>query len=157
VLVPFWNFLTSRLWVSLVPFGLMIGSIALDFRFHLPYRFAVGYVLDPMLTALFLVQVMAFGHTPLWGWLNWRLTRYLGQVSYGMFLYHMLANRLAIDLFGRHSLWFRVPVVMALAALMGALSFHLLEQRFLRLKSRFITTAPKPTAPLTPVYELSRT
>ena len=157
VLAPFWNLLTSRLWVSLVPFGLMIGSIALDFRFHHPYRFAVGFVIDPLLTALFLVQVMAFGHTFLWGWLNWRVIRYLGQISYGMFLYHMLANRLAIDLFGRHSLWFRVPVVMALAVLMGALSFHLLEQRFLRLKSRFTATAHRPAAALTPVYELSRT
>ena len=31
---------------------------------------------------------------------------YLGKISYGMFLYHMLANRLVIVLFGTHSLWF---------------------------------------------------
>jgi len=43
------------------------------------------------------------------GWPNWRVFGYLGQISYGMFLYHMMVNRLVIDLFGCHSLWIRLP------------------------------------------------
>lgn len=143
VLARFWNFLTARTWIPLVTLGLIVLSIALDFRFHLPYKIAVGFVVDPLLTAIFLVQVMAMGSTGLWSWLNWRVVRYLGQVSYGMFLFHMMANRLILTLFGPHSLWVHVPAVIALAALLGACSFHLLEMRFLRLKSKFTPASEK--------------
>ena len=76
VLMRFWNLLTVRTWISLIPFGLIVLSIALAFRFRLPYKFAAGYVVDPLLTAIFLVQVIAMGNTWLWGWLNWRVVRY---------------------------------------------------------------------------------
>jgi peptidoglycan/LPS O-acetylase OafA/YrhL len=156
-LMRFWNLLTARTWISLIPFGLIVLSIALAFRFHLRYKFAVGFVVDPLLTAIFLVQVIAMGKTWLWGWLNWRVIRYLGQISYGMFLYHMLANRLLIDLFGRHSLWFHVPAVIAGAALLGAGSFHVVERRFLRLKSEFAgNSAKKPAATVAQDYQLAR-
>jgi SAM-dependent methyltransferase len=97
------------------------------------------------------------GKTWLWGWLNWSLIRYLGQVSYGMFLYHVLANRLVIDLFGRHSLWIHVPAVIAGAALLGAGSFHMVERRFLRLKSKFTgNSAKKPASTVAQDYQLAR-
>ena len=154
-LMNFWNFLTSRVWISLVPFGLIVLSIALAFRFHFAYKYAVGFVLDPLLTAVFILQVIAMGSTALWGWLNWKVVRYVGQVSYGMFLYHMMVNRLVIDLFGHHSLWFQVPVVIAGSTLMGACSFHVVEQKFLRLKSKFTGKAEKkPVATAAPEYQL---
>jgi peptidoglycan/LPS O-acetylase OafA/YrhL len=89
--------------------------------------------------------------------LNWRVIRYLGQISYGMFLYHMLANRMVIDLFGRHSLWILVPAVVVGAALLGACSFHVVELRFLRLKSKFTgNSAKKPAASVGQDYQLAR-
>ncbi len=158
VLMRFWEALTARTWTSLLPFGLIVLSIALAFRFHFRYKFAIGFVLDPVLTAIFLVQVVAMGHTWLWGWLNWRVIRYLGQISYGMFLYHMMANRLVIDLFGHHSLWVQVPAVVAMAALVGAGSFQLVELRFLRLKSRFAgNSAKQPASTAAQKYQLART
>jgi peptidoglycan/LPS O-acetylase OafA/YrhL len=156
VLMRFWNLLTSRVLVSLLSFGLIVLSIVLAHRFHLRYKFAVGFVVDPLLTAIFMVQVIAMGKSWMWGWLNWRLVRYVGQVSYGMFLYHMMVNRLVIDLFGHHSLWVHVPAVIAGSALLGACSFHLVEIRFLRLKSRFThNSTTKPAATMPQDYQLA--
>ena len=140
-LMRFWNFLTARTWISIIPFGLIILSIALRFHYQLAYKYVVGFVADPLLTAIFLVQVIAMGKTWLWGWLNWRVIRYLGQISYAMFLYHMLANKLVIYLFGHHSLWVHLPTVVMVSALLGAASFHLVERRFLRLKSKVYKTS----------------
>lgn len=142
----FWNQMTLRIWLSLVPFLLILTSIAIALHHGLAYRIAVGFVVDPLLTAIFLVQVIALGHSRLWGWLNWKVTAYLGKISYGMFLYHMLANHLVIVLFGKHSLWFRLPAVVAMSALFGTCSFYLIEKRFLRLKSKFTTGAPSRLA-----------
>ena len=147
VLARYWNFLAVRTWASMVTLGLIILSIALRFQYNLAYKYAVGFVVDPLLTTILLVQVIAMGKTWLWRWLNWRVFRFLGQISYAMFLYHMLANKLVISLFGQRSLWVRVPAVVALSALLGAASFHLVERRFLRLKSRFAkhpATLPVP-------------
>ncbi len=148
-LTRFWTFLTARTWLSIIPFGLIILSIALRFHYQLAYKYVVGFVVDPLLTALFLVQVIAMSTTWLWGWLNWRVIRYLGQISYAMFLYHMLANKLVIYLFGQHSLWFHLPAVVMVSALLGAASFHLVERRFLRLKSRFTKRPAEVQVPAT--------
>lgn len=136
VLTGFWNLLTGRVWVSLVPFSLMIASIAMAFRWGPAYRYSAGFFVDPILTAMFLVQVIAMGDSKPWGWLNWSVTRYLGKISYGMFLFHMLAARLVYALFGKHSLWFQIPAVTAVAVLFGTCSFYLVERRFLRRKSK---------------------
>ncbi len=151
VLTRFWNFLTARIWISLIPFGLIIASVALAFRLGLKYKFAVGFLVDPLLTAVFLVQVITLSNTRLWGWLNWRVTRYLGQISYGMFLYHLMAAHLVVNLIGSHSLWIHLPATIAVSSLFGALSFHLVELKFLRLKSKFSGASTKkdlkPVAP----------
>ena len=147
----FWNWITARPWYSLVPLLLTIASIAISSHGGLAYRFSVGFVVDPLITAVLLVQVIALGKSRLWGWLNWKVTAYLGKISYGMFLYHMLANHLVIVLFGTRSLWFRVPATIALAAFFGTCSYYLIEERFLRLKSKFERRdRRKPTAVLLP-------
>lgn len=138
ILTRFWQVLTSSVWVSIVPLALTVASIALAFRHELLYKIGIGFVVDPLLTAILLVQVIAFGDSWLWGWLNWRPISYLGQISYGMFLYHMLSYKLVMEVFGSDPpLWIRIPAVTAVAALFGAASFHLVEKKFLRLKTKF--------------------
>jgi peptidoglycan/LPS O-acetylase OafA/YrhL len=151
----FWNWITARTWYSLVPLLLTIASIAISFHRGLAYRFSVGFLLDPLLTAILLVEVIALGQSRLWGWLNWKVTVYLGKISYGMFLYHMLANRLVIVLFGMHSLWFRLPAMIAVSVLFGTSSYYLIENRFLLLKTKFEREAPrKPAAASVRPYQL---
>ncbi len=137
-LARLWNFLVSRLWISMVVFGLIIASIALNFHYGFPYKYGVGFILDPLLTAVLLVQVMVMGSSWLWGWLNWGVTRYMGRISYSMFLYHPLANELAKHYLHHRSILLIAPTAVALAVLMGTCSYYLIELRFLRLKSKFI-------------------
>ena len=147
VVMRFWNFLTARTLISIIPLALIVLSIGLAFRYHLAYKYAVGFVVDPILTAILLVQVIAMGNTWMWSWLNWKPTRHLGRISYAMFLYHLLVARILISFLGQHSLWVMVPAVVFLLAVIGTLSYYLVEMRFLRLKSRFKrpSTRPIPT------------
>jgi peptidoglycan/LPS O-acetylase OafA/YrhL len=136
-LAQFWGFATSRVWYSLVPFGLIVASIALNFRYHLAYRIAVGFVLDPILTAVLIVQVIAFGQSVLWGWLNSRVVRYLGQVSYSVYLYHVFANGVVTRLLGRKPTLLVVMAAIGLATILGSISYYLVEKKFLKMKSKF--------------------
>lgn len=139
----FWNYITARAWISVIPLGLIVVSIALAFRYSLAYKFAVGFVIDPLLTAILLVQVIAMGKGWMWGWLNWRVTRYVGQISYAIFLYHLIAIRVVMPFLGTCSLWIKVPAVVGVSAVIGTLSYYLVEMRFLRLKSRFMKSPAK--------------
>lgn len=151
----FWNFVTARTWISIVPLGLIVLSIVLAFRYSLAYKFAVGFVIDPLLTAILLVQVIAMSESWMWGWLNWRPTRFLGQISYAMFLYHLLAIRIVTGFLASRSLWVKAPAVVAVSAAIGALSYYMVEMRFLRLKSRFMESpAKRPEHTAGPSLEL---
>ncbi len=66
--------------------------------------------------------------------LSWRPIMRVGQVSYGVYLYHLIAlhatNVLLIQL-GLEDPWSVLLIYSALAVLMAELSYHLLERRFL--------------------------
>jgi peptidoglycan/LPS O-acetylase OafA/YrhL len=134
----FWEFITSRIWISVIVFGLIVASIALDAHFGLAYKFGVGFVVDPLLTAVLLVQVIVFANTWAWGWLNWRITRYVGRISYSMFLYQAVTNYWAAHIFKDRSRFVVVAAAVSLAVLLGSLSYYAIELRFLRLKTKFV-------------------
>ena len=138
VLDKFWELMTSRLWISIATLALIIGSIALNFHYGPAYKYAVGFMVDPLLTAIFLVQVIALPKAWAWSWLNWGITRFVGKVSYSMFLFHVFANDLAKHVLLPHRpLIIVTPVAIALAVAMGTASYYLIEARFLRLKPKF--------------------
>jgi peptidoglycan/LPS O-acetylase OafA/YrhL len=148
VLQSFWNWATATVWPSIAIFALIMGSIVLSFQYQYPYRYAVGYVIDPLLTAVFVLQVMVLGNTWAWGWLNWSVTRGLGRISYSVFLYHMLAFHFVTLLVGSRSLWILVPATILGASAIGAVSYHVVERRFLRWKRHFGGRGEEPAVPL---------
>jgi peptidoglycan/LPS O-acetylase OafA/YrhL len=76
------------------------------------------------------------------GWLaplRWRPLVFLGQISYGIFLYHRPIFRIverAVGPMGYASLWV-IPLLYVPSIVAAAVSWHVLEQPFLRLKCRF--------------------
>ena len=96
------------------------------------YRFVVGQAVEPFLLAIVLVQGIM-----LWDrFLEWRPLRYLGTISYGMYLYHALAlalvRRLTTSEPGIPSTMLGIIATAALASV----SFFLLERPVLKVKDR---------------------
>jgi peptidoglycan/LPS O-acetylase OafA/YrhL len=154
-LTRFWTFISNR-WVSLMTLALIIASIVTSRHYDVGYKYAAGFIVDPLLTALLIVQVIALGGTWPWAWLNWRITRHVGQVSYSMFLYHGITNYVAIHLVGQKSKLAVVPIAVLLAVGAGTISYYLVELKFLRLKERFIGKPAAAPQQLTPwKYEMA--
>jgi peptidoglycan/LPS O-acetylase OafA/YrhL len=145
ILPQFWEFMTSRIWISLVIFGLVVASIALDEHYGLAYKYGVTFVIDPLLTAILLVQVIVFANTWAWGWLNWSVTRYVGRISYAMFLYQGVTNYWAVHIFKDRSRFVLVAAAVSLALLLGTMSYYAVELNFLRLKTKFVRGGSKPS------------
>jgi peptidoglycan/LPS O-acetylase OafA/YrhL len=105
------------------------------------YRDVVGFALEPVLIAVLLVQLIALSAAGLWRWIaglwrwiEWPVLRFLGRISYSLYLYQQLT------LFSiRKRLEGQPVVVQLLLAVLGttvvaSLSYYVIEQPFLKLK-----------------------
>jgi peptidoglycan/LPS O-acetylase OafA/YrhL len=109
---------------------------------------AVVGALVPWLDLLFAAWIAAVWLNPgsaAVRWLAWRPLAYIGRISYGIYLYHMLAWFLTWEvLLENLDGWPRVAkygvrlcVYGALSVGMAALSYYAVERRLLSLKERF--------------------
>ena len=64
------------------------------------------------------------------------VTRYLGRISYGLYVYHLLTLTLVYH-FGMSNIFLDNLVALALCILVASLSFELFEKRFLKLKRHY--------------------
>jgi|KBSSwiStaDraftv2_1062776.scaffolds.fasta_scaffold28390_3 peptidoglycan/LPS O-acetylase OafA/YrhL len=97
---------------------------------------SVGYSIIGMLFGLFLVQTIMLSGHPAWRWLDSPPVRFIGRISYPLYLYHKLAAAL-VDAYAPGLRW-SVQIVPAFAVTLGLAmaSYYLVERPFLSLKSR---------------------
>jgi peptidoglycan/LPS O-acetylase OafA/YrhL len=63
---------------------------------------------------------------------------YLGKISYGLYIWHILANWASEQIFGQTAASFALPLIaFALTIAISACSYRWLEKPFLSLKERF--------------------
>jgi peptidoglycan/LPS O-acetylase OafA/YrhL len=104
------------------------------------YTYLVGFAIDPVLTAILIVQLMCLHNRVPWRWLNWRSVQYLGQISYSLYLYHVLLMPAAVHtLLARYVRWWQLEFVVKLGItiLLASASFWLVERPCLKLKRTF--------------------
>lgn len=84
--------------------------------------------------------------------ITWQPLVYLGQISYGLYVYHLLALDLAkvgiLHFMGECPFWLRGAVALPITIMLAAISYAWLEQPFLRLKGT--TSRSGPSAPAVP-------
>ncbi len=128
---------TARRVVDLVsrPVSALVAIALLELSLHLDssltYRYVAGAAVEPLLLACLLLQAVTMGSRVL----DLPPMRYLGRISYGLYLYHELGFTISERICAPGSL---LSVAVAFAATTGlaALSFHLFEQPILGLKDR---------------------
>lgn len=86
------------------------------------------------------------------GLLRWRPMAYLGTISYGLYLLHMLCKNVVINAAAIAGVQLGAgaffAATLALAVVAAGLSFKYFESRFLRIKGRFArATSPGPRTP----------
>jgi peptidoglycan/LPS O-acetylase OafA/YrhL len=118
--------------LPLLPIGLLA---ALHWQFLPRFRFSVGSTLDALLIGVAIVQLVQLAGHPAWRWLDHRVPRYLGTISYPIYLWHGFAMS-PIKLIAHAPFAVKVGVYLLTAAALGALSYHGIEKPFLRLRVR---------------------
>ncbi len=131
-----WRRLCASWWLSAISLGMLIISTALAMRFGSTYRDAVGFVVDPILVAVLIVQTIAQPDAGFAIVLNWGWMRYLGTISYSVYLYQQAVME---PIRKRMLPWPRISLLVTILAVVvtASASYWIVERPFLRLKKRF--------------------
>lgn len=129
--------LTRSDFQMLVPFGGLLLSMAIDGHYGVKYRNAIGFIVDPVLICMLLVQLLASNRGAS-RWLDWKPIAFLGTISYSTYLYHETAFRAAERIVAKAHLPSSAILLigLALSYLVAAASFFFIESRFLRFKHK---------------------
>jgi peptidoglycan/LPS O-acetylase OafA/YrhL len=131
---------TSRLVLLLAGFGLWLAAG----HFYGVTRSFMLFGFPAIAIGACLIFLSALGSPVAPRWL-----RYLGKISYGLYVFHMLAIHLSVKLWGGfvHTLrdflgYWCLSLLMTIT--MAALSYRYFESPFLRLKKRFTRVESRP-------------
>jgi peptidoglycan/LPS O-acetylase OafA/YrhL len=105
-------------------------------QFGSTYRNAVSFVIDPILIVILIVQVIAHPDFGLGILLNTGWMRYLGTISYSVYLYQQAVVR-PVKSFGGSSLAISLPLTVLAVIVVASASYWIVERPFLNLKKRF--------------------
>jgi peptidoglycan/LPS O-acetylase OafA/YrhL len=124
--------LGARPWAPLVTLGLMTAIL----RTGTLTRHLVGFTLYAALAAILIVQLLQLHESAMWRWLDYSPVRFVGEISYPIYLYHGWGLGLGLWLtmlppFGQ----FLSGVIFTFVGALG--SYFVIERPFLALKRRF--------------------
>jgi len=125
--------LAKRSWFPIATLTLLLTS-----RLALPdsYHYSIGFTVDALLVAALIAQLLQLYRTRLWSWLEWPAVRYLGAISYPIYLYHQWGASVGRRLSGNaHGIEFAAGVAATIVLASG--SYYVIERPFLRLKARY--------------------
>lgn len=131
-----WEAVTG-LWQLALCVGGLVISVLLEMRYSSPYRDSMGFIVNPLFTAMLIVQLIACRDSLAVAWMQSRPVRYLGRISYSLYLYQQLVLPPAGKLLGRYPLAVEIAGSVAAVVLAASASYYVIEKPFLRLKKRF--------------------
>jgi peptidoglycan/LPS O-acetylase OafA/YrhL len=145
------RFLTKAGWVA---FAIILGFEALPINHSLPWSFVLREELLIVTFAALIAAASSKISGPAGAILNSRIVRYVGRISYGIYLFHLflyavtdaVLGRLGLPPLGPGPRCFIVMSAMSIAA--AAVSWHLLEQPLNRLKERLYVFPPMSVLPI---------
>lgn len=135
-LIGFWHAVCRRSAFSVITLSLLGVSVVLQNRYGTTYRNSVAFVVDPILVAVLLVQIIAFRETLLLSWLEHPWVRYIGRTSYSIYLYQGLVRYSVIKRVAGLPLSIQWASVIAVIILLASASYFFIEKPFLSLRNR---------------------
>jgi peptidoglycan/LPS O-acetylase OafA/YrhL len=124
---------------QLLPLLLVFGlawSVWLEENVGPGFHYLGGMTVDAILITLLLAQFIALSAGPFWSWLDSRPLRFLGRISYSLYLYHFTIIALVHHYIGNLRWSLQVVTALGLTIAVATLSYNFIERPFLRLKDR---------------------
>jgi peptidoglycan/LPS O-acetylase OafA/YrhL len=132
----FWEAVCSHQAAPLITI-LAVSVLSVGGRAFMPrYRDVIGFTIEPVLAAIFLAQVIALSETRAWSWLDAAPIRYLGKISYPLYLFQPLTLWPVQDLLREYSAAVQFAAAVSATIAVASLSYYVIERPFIQLGRR---------------------
>jgi peptidoglycan/LPS O-acetylase OafA/YrhL len=111
------------------------------------YRFTVGYALEPVIIAFFLVQMITLSAERIWGWFEHSALAYLGRISYSLYLYQQITLYSARRLTANYPVVVQLVFGVAATVAFATASYVIIERPFLALGRKFLARTSGAAVP----------
>jgi peptidoglycan/LPS O-acetylase OafA/YrhL len=147
-LSAFWRAATAHPALPLVTIALVTASVFYGEQYVFRYRDTVSFTLEPMLFALLIVQLIALSSTSFWSWLDAAPVRYLGLISYPLYLYQNVTLYPVRRWLSGEPIGVQLIGAIAVTVTIASCSYFIVERPFLQLKARrgAVEPLPRPAA-----------
>jgi peptidoglycan/LPS O-acetylase OafA/YrhL len=98
-------------------------------------RYTIGFTAEALIIAFAISQLLILSATLPWRALDARPIRYIGRVSYGMYLYHLWGLGAGAAMTRVHA-WLGLPAGFLATVVLASISHYAIERPFLVLKAR---------------------
>ncbi len=126
---------TRSAWLPLLTLAVLFAAQA--GHGSLTFMYTVGYAIEPLLTALFLLQLVWFSDTGGWRIVEHPVTRYLGRISYPLYLWQQLTLYTSKRVLAGQPVALQFAFALAVTVAFASASYFIVEKPFLKLKGRF--------------------
>jgi peptidoglycan/LPS O-acetylase OafA/YrhL len=134
MIMSFWKTLCSSLFMPLLVLALLAVSIYCGEVWFHRYRDVIGFAVEPPLIAVFLVQMISLSSFSALKWIDWPVVRYLGGISYSLYLYQQITLDPVKKLLASMPVLVQWIAAVAVTVIIASISYHVIERPFLRLK-----------------------
>jgi peptidoglycan/LPS O-acetylase OafA/YrhL len=130
----FWEKVCANVYLQFLTVALLAGSIFLGELWYDRYRDVFGFAVEPLLFALLVVQLIRFCTSLPWRWIEWPVLRYLGRISYSLYLYQQITLYPVRKALAAQPVIIQLAVAIGLTVVVATASYYLIERPFLKLK-----------------------
>jgi peptidoglycan/LPS O-acetylase OafA/YrhL len=131
---PIVNIVAATSWlIPLTLAGLIISGI---YTVNNTYNTIWRSCLEAILACILIAQLLALPSKSWWNVVNNPVLRYIGQISYSLYLYHGLCRRLVEEAFGIHGLYAVASLGMLVSVFIASVSYYVVEKTFVELGRR---------------------
>lgn len=130
-----WRAISASALLPLATIALLAISIYAGELYIARYRDVFGFAIEPLLVAILVVQMISFSSTSPWKWTEWNAVKFLGRISYSLYLYQQLTLHAVKKALGAYPEVFQLAGAILVTILIATISHYLIERPFLKLKS----------------------
>jgi peptidoglycan/LPS O-acetylase OafA/YrhL len=135
VLSGLWRAISASALLPLATLGVLAVSIYAGELYIVRYRDVFGFAIEPLLVVILVVQMISFSSTGLWKWTEWSAVKFLGRISYSLYLYQQLTLHAVKKALGAYPEVFQLAGALLVTILLATISYYVIERPFLKLKS----------------------
>ncbi len=132
-----WSSVFERPLFAALTVILLVLSAAAELHWQDAYRDTYGFIVNPVLCALLIPQLISLRTASLVRWLEWKPIKYLGSISYSLYLYQQLILGTVRKALQFTSYPLQVTASVGVLIIVASCSYWLVEKPLLRMKDRF--------------------